>query len=83
MTVIEYIQKLRIEKSIHLLYSGDLAIRDISYEVGYNDVSFFYNLFKKHTGKTPGELRQTSWHPARFVYRRYGTEITVFLEIVL
>jgi AraC-like DNA-binding protein len=54
MTVIQYIQKLRIEKALHLLQTTDNCISDIAYDVGYNDIGFFYDLFKRYTGMNPG-----------------------------
>lgn len=57
MTVLEYIQKLRIEEACSLLREDDKTITEIAGEVGYHDMKFFYKTFKKITGKAPGEYR--------------------------
>ncbi|GGD94259.1 AraC family transcriptional regulator [Paenibacillus nasutitermitis] len=53
----EYIQSLRIAKSCELL-SVSASIREISQQVGYNDIKFFHALFKKKTGMTPFQYRK-------------------------
>jgi YesN/AraC family two-component response regulator len=37
----------------------DMKIIDIAYEVGFKDVKFFYEVFKKLTGETPGGYRKS------------------------
>ncbi|MEM9327606.1 MAG: AraC family transcriptional regulator [Bacteroidota bacterium] len=41
-----------------LLYQSGLSIREISYEMGYLDASYFTRFFKKHTGVSPKEFRE-------------------------
>ena len=38
----------------------DLTFSEISYQVGYNDVSYFNKTFKKITGKTPTAFKNES-----------------------
>jgi transcriptional regulator GlxA family with amidase domain len=52
-----YLQKLRIEKAKRLLESRDITFNEITWEVGYNDVSSFHKVFKLETGLTPIEYR--------------------------
>lgn len=47
----------RIKASKTLLESTDVNINDIAYHVGYNNLTFFYKLFKKHVGISPKEYR--------------------------
>ena len=47
----------RIKASKTLLVSTDANINDIAYHVGYNNLTFFYRLFKKQVGCTPLEYR--------------------------
>lgn len=54
----DYIQKLRIDEACSLLKSTDMKVLDIASQVGFNDLKFFYEVFKKITGKTPGDLRK-------------------------
>lgn len=62
MTVFEYTQKLRIEQACSLLKESDKKVIDIAAEVGYRDVQFFTQIFKRITGKTPGEYRKSERH---------------------
>ena len=58
-SVTAYMQKLRIDEACRLLLTTDTPIKDICFLVGYNDVTTFYQSFKKVTGKTPNEYRKT------------------------
>jgi len=57
-TLIEYLQNLRIEEAKRLLESGSMPVDEISYEVNYEDPSFFRRLFKRLTGLTPSQYRR-------------------------
>lgn len=58
-TVFELIQeRLLTEAKIRLQTSGS-SIKEISYELGFNDPSFFGRFFKKQTGQTPAQFRNT------------------------
>jgi len=52
-----YIQALRIEQAKTMLASTSNRIEQISLDSGYQDVRFFRNLFKRHTGLSPTEFR--------------------------
>ena len=49
----EYLQKTRIEQSCRLLANTNKKIIEIAQLVGYNDVNFFNQIFKKQLGITP------------------------------
>jgi transcriptional regulator GlxA family with amidase domain len=53
----QYIQQLRIDAAKELLKKTNLSIGDISTHVGYQDVSYFSELFKKHLSTTPKVYR--------------------------
>jgi transcriptional regulator GlxA family with amidase domain len=57
-TLIEYVQRLRIEEAKRLLETGQSAIDGISAAVGYEETAFFRQLFKRHTGLSPLEYRR-------------------------
>lgn len=57
-TASQYLQKLRTNVARHLLENDLCSIQEVSYAVGYDDVSFFRTLFKRHTGKTPQQYRK-------------------------
>lgn len=56
--VSDYIQYLRTEQACALLKTTDLKVADIAARVGFSDLKFFYEVFKKITGKTPGDYRK-------------------------
>jgi AraC family L-rhamnose operon transcriptional activator RhaR len=58
MTVFEYTQRLRIDEACKMLSETDKKVSHIAAEVGYNDLKFFTQIFKRNTGKTPGEYRK-------------------------
>lgn len=53
----EYVQKVRIDKAKKLLLATTLSIKEIAYEVGYENVSFFVRIFKRDMGQTPAQWR--------------------------
>ncbi|MEW8956366.1 response regulator [Clostridium sp.] len=52
----EYVNSLRIEKSIELLRDPNLKVSEIALMVGYSDYRYFSNIFKKYTGYSPKEF---------------------------
>ena len=59
---LHYLQRLRIETAKTLLSTTRKSIKTISYEVGYDDASFFARLFRQHTGLSPNQYRQQYRH---------------------
>ncbi len=55
---IQYITRLKIEKACELLNECDMSLNDISDFLGFNDLPYFYRVFKKITGFTPNEFRE-------------------------
>lgn len=53
-----YLQKLRVAAAKRLLEGGHRTIQEISDAVGYQDVAFFRDLFRRHTGVSPNAYRQ-------------------------
>ena len=53
------IEQERIKACKLLLESTDVNINDIAYHVGYNNLTFFYKLFKKRVGLNPLEYRNS------------------------
>ena len=52
-TITEYINEVRLKKSIELLKSGNVNITEIAIICGFNDVNYFSRLFKKKYGVSP------------------------------
>jgi transcriptional regulator GlxA family with amidase domain len=57
-TLIDYLQNLRVEEAKRFLEGSKMAVDEISFEVGYEDPSFFRRLFKRRTGLTPSQYRR-------------------------
>lgn len=55
---IDYVHALRVEGARQMIESGGGAIDDVSYQVGYEDPTFFRRLFKRTTGLTPAAYRR-------------------------
>ncbi len=54
-----YLTELRLEKAKELLSSSDLKLYEIAEQVGYPNMSYFSRIFKKFTGKTPIDYRNS------------------------
>ncbi len=50
-----FIHRLMIEAQRKLYYSN-LSVKQLAYELGFNDPDYFSRLFKKHTGKNVSEV---------------------------
>ena len=57
--ITEYIISHRMEHARKLLLSNELQIKSIAQMVGYEDVSYFYRVFKKYFKLSPGEMRSS------------------------
>ncbi len=53
----EYVNRLRVEESKHLLSGTDFAIVDIAMSMGFSDQSYYSKVFKKITGVSPQQYR--------------------------
>jgi len=58
MTCIEYLNTYRLEIASKLLATTNNSIMDISFEAGFNNVSYFNKLFKSKYKLTPREFRE-------------------------
>ena len=61
--VIDYINKVRLERAKALLRSTDLKSSEICSMVGVLDSKYFSKLFKKLEGMTPSEYREAKKSP--------------------
>lgn len=58
VTPLGYMQKLRVEHAKRLLEEGSQTFSEITYQVGYEDISFFRKVFIRLTGLRPKEYQQ-------------------------
>lgn len=57
-TVSEIIETRKLIEAKNQLTHTDKNISEIGFELGYNEKSYFTNVFKKRTGQTPSEFRE-------------------------
>lgn len=58
---IDYLIKVRMEKAIELLQEKKYKVYEIGSMVGYDSIKYFYKVFKRVTGQTPTEYRESLW----------------------
>jgi transcriptional regulator GlxA family with amidase domain len=56
-TVVEYMQRVKIEAAKMSLESSRENVNEVMYKVGYSDTKAFRNTFKRITGMSPGQYR--------------------------
>jgi len=54
----DFVNSYRIAEAKTLLATTDESVLNITYDVGFNARSSFYNAFKRHTGQTPTGYRK-------------------------
>ncbi|MCB0646601.1 MAG: helix-turn-helix domain-containing protein [Saprospiraceae bacterium] len=57
-TVVEYLQRVRVEAAKRHFESGRLNVNEVMYEVGYADTKAFRDVFKRYVGLSPLEYRK-------------------------
>ncbi|MCH7409432.1 helix-turn-helix domain-containing protein [Belliella sp. DSM 111904] len=57
-TLLEYLQKVRVEAAKRHLEKSKRTINEVMYDVGYSDTKAFRDVFKKYTGITPVAYKQ-------------------------
>lgn len=60
MTPNDLRQKILSERAVELLTSTDLSIEEVSSRLNFSSTSYFRKILKKHTGKTPSEIRRSA-----------------------
>lgn len=58
LTFTSILQYTRLKKAALLLKNTDCSISSIAHQVGYNNISYFYQLFQGKYGVTPAKYRQ-------------------------
>ncbi|MFC3787224.1 response regulator [Paenibacillus sp. GCM10012307] len=54
----DYLQRQRMERAKELIAVHGYSIKHVAELTGYADLTYFYRVFKKYFGITPGELRK-------------------------
>ena len=58
MSANEFIRKIKMQKSLELLDSGNYTISEISYMLGFSTTAYFRQCFKNEYGKSPSEYQR-------------------------
>lgn len=58
-TPLQYLQRSRLENAQELLRNSNLSVAEIAEHVGYQDVSYFAGLFKRHFAMPPMRYRRS------------------------
>ncbi len=56
---LEYLNRLRVKKSLDILTGTDEYILDVALSVGFNNSKTYSRAFRQYMGVTPGEYRKT------------------------
>ncbi|WP_308635211.1 response regulator [Paenibacillus silvisoli] len=64
MNYIDYLTECRMESAKQLMQETDKSLKEITYEVGYNDPNYFSRVFKKIIGHSPTEYRKMLLRPS-------------------
>ncbi len=57
-TYTELVQEKRLSQAAFLLQNTDMSVADISYKIGYENISYFHRLFMKKYGVSPKKYRK-------------------------
>ena len=58
-TPTEFINRLRLRQAVRLLNEPDAKVTAVAAELGFESLSHFHRLFKRHYGLTPAEYRRS------------------------
>ncbi|WP_338533644.1 response regulator [Paenibacillus peoriae] len=56
--ITDYVLEVRMSKALEWLVEERLSIKAVAEMTGYDDISYFHRVFKKHFGIAPGEMRR-------------------------
>ncbi|MBB6732473.1 response regulator transcription factor [Cohnella zeiphila] len=63
MRFVDYVTKKKMERAADILLSSPAKISEVAGMVGFGDVKYFGQMFKKYAGKTPSEYRERGLAP--------------------
>lgn len=56
LSPLDYLNQIRVNKSIELLRNTALSVKEISYQCGFRSPQYFSRIFKQQTGMSPRDL---------------------------
>lgn len=54
----QYISQIKLQKAKVLLLNTKKSVKEIAFELHYEDTAYFSTIFKKHVGLSPTEYKQ-------------------------
>lgn len=54
-----YVTRMKVERAAKLLTDGDMRVQDIAMRLGFDNPNYFAKVFRKATGLSPNEYRQS------------------------
>lgn len=84
-SVSQFIRQIRLEEGMELLKQQKLTVSEISYEVGFNSVSYFIKCFHDHYGYPPGEVGKHEVEEEEVVNHKKGlnTKVATIITLIL
>ncbi|MCD1257302.1 response regulator [Paenibacillus athensensis] len=62
---IDFLTECRMEMAKHLMQETDKSLKEITFEIGYNDPNYFSRVFKKAVGHSPTDYRKMLLRPVK------------------
>lgn len=59
MTTIHFINLIKIQQAEELLLTTSLSVKEVAYELGFNNEKYFLRVFKQITSITPTKFRNS------------------------
>lgn len=53
----DILRDIRMRKVLQLFWNRDMTVREIAEQCGYSNITYFYKVFKKYTGRSVGQMR--------------------------
>ena len=61
-SVIEFFNKLKVDKAKELIIEGDKKVKEVAQILGFTDEFYFSRIFKKIEGISPSEFQRRNVH---------------------
>lgn len=70
-TPVQYIQRIRVENASQMLLTDKCSITEVAFASGFNDITHFGRVFKRHFSQSPSRFRASKQaNPTRFALMR-------------
>ena len=60
---VDYLNEIRINKSKELLKNPERKMYQVAKAVGYDNIKYYYRVFRKYSGMTPSEYQSKNSTP--------------------